>query len=282
MGTPIDPASFALPFPARSLDSGGAAYLTGEDALRVTVFNAAPGVTVTITGRMLPFGQMRSSPFTQTLTPATDRSSSTVTFPLGDGWLVNAQAIVSGGTPALGQTFVRLSIVRGLMAGAVELFTLCAGYVSTKQPISFPGSPVGSTLDGPGVLRSIVGTNPAAGAESTETVPTGARWQILSWIASLVASATVATRQLEWVATNGAQTFLLSPAQTSQAASTTRNYMAAAVGAAQTAVNGRLQVILPPIVVLTAGFQFGSFTTSIQVDDDWGAPTYNVLEWLDE
>src|SRR5436305_1668835 len=127
---PTDPQSFVPPMLGVGAMGGAPLYVTGEDALACTVFNAAAGVTVTITGRTLELGDVRPKPFTQTLIPATDRSSSVVRLTIGDGWLLNAQVVVSTGSPAAGQTFARLSLVRGITSNAIDLFTLAANYVT--------------------------------------------------------------------------------------------------------------------------------------------------------
>src|SRR5882672_7074542 len=138
--TDVNNGSYDTPIPPLVAMGGAPLFVTGEDALCVTVSNAAAGVTVTVTGRTLQFGATRPKPFAQTIIPATDRSASVARFTLGDGWLLNAEAIVSAGTPAIGQTFARLSLVRGLNANAPDLFTLGADYVTAKLPLSYPGS----------------------------------------------------------------------------------------------------------------------------------------------
>src|SRR5881628_383868 len=107
------PAPLGVSMPGIEAMGGAPLYVTGEDALSLTVFNAASGVIVTVSGRMQLLGEARPKPFSQTLTPATDRSASTVRFAIGEGWLLNAQAIVTSGTPLVGQTFARLSLARG-------------------------------------------------------------------------------------------------------------------------------------------------------------------------
>src|SRR5436190_23831015 len=107
---PDAPASYTLPLPALVAAGGAPLYLTGEDALLLTVFNGAAGVTVTVSGRTLAFGETHPKTFKRTLTPATNRTASTLNINLGDGWLLNAQVIVTSGTPLDGQTWARLSL----------------------------------------------------------------------------------------------------------------------------------------------------------------------------
>src|SRR5579864_1284028 len=152
MAPPAD-APFVPPLLPATSQLGVPIYFTGEDFLKLTVKNAAAGVTVTLTGRTLAVGDLRPAPFTQTLVPATDRSDSTVTIPMPAGWLVNAQVIVSAGSPLTGQTWARLSVVHGNLSSAAELFTLASCYLTAKQPLSYPGTGVLNSLDGGGALR---------------------------------------------------------------------------------------------------------------------------------
>lgn len=282
MADPTAPGSFTAPIPPLAAFGGSPLYVTGEDALCATVFNAAAGVTVTITGRMLEFGQARPTPFSQTIIPATDRSSSVVRFTLGDGWLLNAQAIVSAGTPATGQTFVRLSLVRGITANAIDLFTLAANYCTAKMPVSYPGSPVLGSTEGCGALRSIIGAVPAAGAEISETVPTGARWELLSLHATLVAAAVVATRNTILTLDDAANVYGRFPMNNAQGTGVTINM---SWGQGQVFINGEPQqgmsAAIPVNVKLAAGHRIRTATVSIQGADQYSAIQYLVREWIE-
>jgi hypothetical protein len=249
-------APFTPPFPPLAAFGGSPIYFTGEDALKLTVQNAASGVIVTLTGRMLPFGATRPVPFKQTLTPATDRTASSVVVGIGDGWLLNAQAIVSTGSPLTGQCFARLSVVHGLTSVAEELFSLGADYVTSKQPMSYPGSGVLDSTDGAGAIRSITGTNPAAGAEISETVPAGARWEFLAMFFVLVTSATVASRLLTALFDDGANTLIQAEADSSQAASGTVSYTASSFGTSQDIISNVTHVQVPMKIILPAGRAF--------------------------
>lgn len=282
MADPTAPGSFTAPIPPLAAFGGSPLYVTGEDALCATILNAAAGVTVTITGRMLEFGQSRPSPFSQTIIPATDRSASVVRFTIGDGWLLNAQAIVTAGTPATGQTFVRLSLVRGITSNAIDLFTLAANYATAKMPVSYPGSPVLSSTEGCGALRSITGAVPAAGGEISETVPTGARWELLSIATQLVASATVATRNSILTLDDAATVYGRFPMNNAQGAGTT---FAITWGQGQAFINGEpsqgITASIPVNVKLAAGHRIRTSTVSIQAADQYSAIQYLVREWIE-
>jgi hypothetical protein len=283
MDSPQPPGgSYETPIPPLVAMGGAPLYVTGEDALAVTVFNAAAGVTVTVTGRILQFGSTRPSPFAQPIVPATDRSASVARFTLGDGWLLNAQVIVSAGTPAIGQTFARLSLVRGITVNAPDLFTLGADYVTAKQPLSYPGSGVTDATDGAGALRSITGATPSAGAEVSETVPTGARWELLSIIWTFVTAVAVANRFADITLDDGANVFFRCGPTIAQAASTTQIYNSFQ-GAGPVTRDGNTVVerSLPIGVRLGAGYRIRSNTLAIQAADQYSAVQYLVREWIE-
>lgn len=269
-------------FPTLLSMGGAPLYTTGEESLKVVVFNAGAGVTVTVSGRTLALGDTRPSPFKQTFTPATDRSSSTSLVKLPPGWLLNAQAVVTGGTPVLGQTFARLSIAHGDGAVGDESIALCADYITAKQPISYPGSLVTDPTDGAGALRSIAGATPGAGAEISETVPTGARWELLAFRAQLVTAAAVANRVPVLTLDDGTTVYAASPAGLAQAATLTEKYtwaqaypQPAAIAAAEVVAP------LPNNIRLGSGHRIRTATANIQGADQYSAIQYLVREWIE-
>lgn len=282
MPEPNQSQSYQTPIPPLVAFGGAPLYVTGEDALAITVFNGAAGVTVTLTGRMLQFGDTRPKPFAQTIVPATDRSASVARFTLGDGWLLNAQALVSAGTPGIGQTFARLSLVRGIGASAPDLFTLCADYVTAKMPLSYPGSGVTDSTDGAGSLRSITGATPAAGAEISETVPTGARWELLAFQAAFVTSATVASRVPQLTLDDGASVFYRLGAALAQAASLTqrRSWFQGAPAPFLDNANS-IPMPLPTNNRIPGGGRIRTLTALIDATDQYNAVQYLVREWIE-
>jgi hypothetical protein len=280
MSTPE--AAIAAPSPAVLALGGAAFYIRNEDALLLTVFNAASGVTVAITGRMLPLGATTPEPFKRTLTPTTDRVASTVLVTLGDGWLLNAQVIVSAGSPFVAQTFARLSIVHGLGSVAEELCTLCAGDVTAKMPLAYPGSPVANSLASAGALRAIAGTQPAAGAEVSETVPTGARWLLLAAELDLVTNGNAANRVPQLTIDDGTTVYArVSGNQNETASKTWRNSF---VQGGQQIADVTRFIITTPIgdgLMLGAGHRIRTVTSAIDAGDQYGVPQLLVKEWIE-
>jgi len=260
---------------------GAPLYLTGEESLLVTVFNGLAGVTVKISGRTLPLGATRPVPFKQTFTPTSNRAASTQLIPLGDGWLLNAEVIITAGSPLMGQTFAKMSLVRGLTSVAEDLYTLAADNVTAQQTCAWPGSGVQGSLDGAGALRSVTGTDPAAGAECSDTVPTGARWQLHAWNVQLVTSAVVANRAATIVIDDGANVLYQAGDGVVQTASTTiRHVFGEGVGFWGNP-NGVFLGTLPQKLQLLAGWRIRTITQAIDVGDNYGPPQLLVEEWME-
>jgi hypothetical protein len=174
-----------------------------RDALRLRVLNSAAGVRLALEGRILRFDGI-AHPFAFEFTPTTDRTEATSLALPGDGFLLNLAVRASAGTPRVGQCFCTVEMVRGQTGATSILGALAAGYVTDTQRLPWPGSPTRHSSDGPGVLRGITGTDPAAGVEITEVVPTNARWHLLMMRAALLTSATVANRFPQFVVLAGA------------------------------------------------------------------------------
>lgn len=271
-----------------ALVAGAALYLTKEDRLQLTVRNSVPGVTVRLTGRFLaaPDTEDDEPPHVQAiaqeLTPASNRSSSTVLLPLGYGWLLNAEVIVTAGTPLVGQCYALLSLVRGDAGATLDLVTLAAGYITALERLATPGGSIVSALAGPGALRSIAGTTPGVGAEISESVPAGARWELLTFTAQFVTSATVATRNTLFAITDGVNALGRYPLNNNQAAGQTINF---SVGPGIPLMSNEPQQglagTIPVGLTLPAGATFGTSTVSIQSGDQYSAIRYLVREWIE-
>lgn len=260
---------------------GAGFFLDADTHLRLSAFNSATGVTLTVSGLLMaPDGCVQK--FNATHTPATDRTRSTLLIPMGIGWLLSAQIIASAGTPRRGQCFARLELVNGLGGAVSSLGTVLQGYVQDTTVLAYPGSPLEASASGRGVVRSITGTDPAANTEISETVPTNARWRLLAFKATLVADANVANRTIRVVVDDGATQLVVSEAGVNQTAGQTREHMAAAYGLAITSSSGVLYEPLPTDVLLIGGWRLRTVTASIQVGDNWGAPQLLVEEWIED
>jgi hypothetical protein len=265
----------------RRLDPGDlGGYVTGADNLRIRAFNALASVVVEVRGRLLRDDGV-VVPIERTLTPATDRTASTAVARLADGWLLSLRVVVTGAAPIRGQTFVVLELVQGLTGEVTVTRTLLADYVTATYGPAFPGSPIRSPVEGPGALRSITGTDPAAGAEISETVPTGARWRPLAMQFTLVTGITGTAQEVALVVDDGTAVYARVPVGTTQGASLTRRY-AFFHSAPRNTLSQDVTFNAPlPHVVLPAGHRLRTVTNDLGADDDYGAPQLLVEEWLE-
>lgn len=278
MLTALDDATFGR---LQSQLTPSAFYMRVDDNIRITSFNSAAGVQLALRSRFLGLdGEIMPSADLQT--PNTDRSAKTTIIPSPEGWLLGAQVFASAGAPLIGQCYVVVEIVQGLGASAIALQTLAAGYVTAKQPLSWPGQPIGSSLDGGGALRAIIGSAPGAGNNITETVPTGARWEMLAFEAILVASAAVANRLVSLTFDDGVNIYFFDSPNLVQTASQTGAY-AFAQGQSKLAVPNLLAVPgnLPVGNRLGAGHRIRTSVTALQGGDILSAPNYLVREWIE-
>lgn len=256
-------------------------YLRTDDNLRVTSYNALASVRLELRYRMLDLNDnIVASQEAQV--PNTDRTAKSTIFVTPDGWLLGGEVFVSGAAPLIGQTYVVVEIVRGLGSSALPLQVIAAGYVSAKQPLPFPGVQISSSLDGGGALRSITGSTPGAGGEISETVPTGARWQLLTFSAQLAASATVANRIPTLIIDDGATSLSRSSSQVNQPASNTWIYSWSG-GFTSTNLGATSNVSIPLMTpaFLNAGYRVRTGTSGLQVGDQYSAVQYLVREWLE-
>lgn len=263
------------------LKGAPALFMTGEESLRIRSFNSAAGVTLALEGRVLrPEGSI--DPMSNPHAPNTDRTAATSVIAVGAGWIQHLSVRATAGAPRVGQCFVVVEIVRG-QAGAMQpLGVVLQGYVTDTSGLAWPGTPMQPSIDGAGVIRSIAGADPAAGAEWSETVPTNARWRLLGVDAALVTDATVANREVVLTIDDGAAIVAEVAAGTAQAASLTRRYSFArgvqrGAPAASTIINGPA-----PDAMLMGGYRVRSVTTALQAGDNWGAPQLWVEEWIED
>jgi hypothetical protein len=256
-------------------------YSSGEDNIRVTSLNSVAGVRLKIQGRFIDSASVISS-LAHDHIPNSDRTSKTTEFALGIGAVLNLTVFASAGTPTIGQTFVIVQLVRGSGAAATVLGTLLQAYVTSTQHLAFPGSPVQSSLDGPGAVRMFGGTQPAAGLNFTEIVPVGARWQLLAIRTRLTTSAAVATRVPILTIVNNAADQIYLPQYRGSPAGASDFYVWAAGTAPFTAVAVGYNVAPLPTDLPLSGLVAVTCTTpGLDVADQWFAPLFTIREWLE-
>jgi hypothetical protein len=255
-------------------------YVTSDDALLLTSYNAAASVTLRIGGRVLT-PDRRVVPFEASQVANTDRTAKTTTVQVGEGWLQSLSVVVSGGSPIPGQTFVTVDLVRGSSGARTVHATLVGGPVTTTLRQAWPGNVLHGPLDHRGALRSVTGTDPAANTEIAETVPTGARWRLRSLRVTLVTDANAANREVSLLVDDGTATLYAVPSGVNQAASLTRNYSFAAQAVRGAAATSGDIIVPIPDLDLRAGYRIQTSTANRQATDNFGAPQLLVEESIE-
>jgi hypothetical protein len=175
-----------------------------------------------------------------------------------------------------GTCFVRIS----LRVEGVVMATLFSDYVTDTTAPAYPNGRISSSVEGPGLLRVITGTNPAAGSELSETVPTGACWLLHSLFCTFVTDATVTTRAPYLVYDDGASLFYRSQTVTGVTASLSSGVSFHS----STGVNGSGTLVttgtIPSSLLLYQASRIRTVTVNIQAGDNYGTPVYYVEEWI--
>lgn len=253
---------------------------TGEERLRVTSFNALTGVRVAIQGRRLD-ERAEIMPFARTHTPNTNRTKKTDEYDLGLGALLNLAVFADQGAPLWGQTYVIAQLIRGVGATGVVLATIVQGCITTEQTLAWPGSPLQNAMESGGYVRTITGTTPALGADISETVPTGAEWQLLLLQAQLTTSATAGNRiPVLQFSPHGLQLAVTAaPTTIGPSAQGTFNWEVSMPLASPVTAGVNIAGI-PTELRLGAAGSFFIQTTALAAGDQWGAPRFLLREWL--
>lgn len=259
----------------------GAVYLSSDCAIRLSAYSAVSSLAVNFSGQYLA-SDGEPHYFERSVTPTNDRAESQVTIPIGECVLLSLVATLSSGNANRGQCYVRARVHRG--SGTPLLYThqLIGEYLTDDFFPAFPVNPIRGPLEGPGMIRSVTGTDQAANTEVTETVPTGARWLLHGMHVVLVTDANVANRTVRLVLDDGTTTLYQAATPTAVPAGNTFRYSFSPVGANVANGTGNEQVSMIPVAcVLAAGYRIRTATTNLQVGDNYGAPQLWVEEWLE-
>jgi hypothetical protein len=193
------------------------------------------------------------------------------TVNLVEGFLLSITARMNSNA-VRGQVYTAAFLKRPSLTTNPSVLQLFADYCTVNIPCGFPAGRSIYPTEGPGNVRQITGTTPAAGAEINEVVPSSTRWRVVAFTFSLVTSATVANRTTS------------SPNSKLQPASTTITFVGTPGGTftddliaspAETIV-----LTMPPSHWLETNGHVRTNTLNIQAGDQYSAPLYYVEEWV--
>ncbi len=257
-------------------------WVDNDDFLLVQCRNSLAAVQLQVSARLLlAEGRITNPAFT--LLPTSDRTLNTAAQQLTPGYLIGAAVVAIGATvPTRGQTYTVLKLQRGPGASALNHFLLGADYLSGSLGLEWPYGRTVGAIEGPGILRSVLGTAPAAGAEWTQTVPTNARWRIRGVRVLLATGAAVANRFPGLRVDDGVNPFYVSTNSVAIVASSNFNVNwipgLPTTGQQTADENG----YMPPDLILFGGQRLLSSTTGLQAADAYGAPRFFVEEWIED
>ncbi len=270
-----------ITFNTREVPAPAALYITRDDILVLRVRNSVAGINVTCRGRYLGRdGQVHR--FSEFVVPTSDRASNNLQIELDYGFLLSVTVAV-GETEVVrrGQTFVQVFLQHGSVE-AVYQQLLVSDYVTQQAPVGWPGGILRSSIEGPGMLRSITLTDPAAGVEISQVVIADARWRFISLHASLVTAAVAGARVPVLVFDDGANTYFQMEAGVNQGGGSTVFWTWSIHGHKETsAVFSRPAIGVAPMVLLQ-GHRIRTTTQALDPGDNWGAPQLYVEEWIEE
>jgi hypothetical protein len=255
---------------------------TGEDHLRIRSFNSLAGVVLSIDLRTLDAaGDLQVNSFSHT--PNTDRSANVTTIALTKGYVLNLVVRAAAGSPVVGQTYVIVELVRGLNTNAKLLGQLLGAYVTSQQGVAFPGSPIESSIAGGGNYRYFSGTVPAPGAEVSEAVPTGARWEPIAIRFDFLAGPDVGNRYVQGLLKTSAVSFIgiLRPSTATTVGLLVvhiwqRGFVSSAAGGSPISLGS-----LPDQLIMPAGSTIKSATVGLFGADQFVGVELGVREWLE-
>ncbi|HKV99895.1 MAG TPA: hypothetical protein VJN96_08725, partial [Vicinamibacterales bacterium] len=248
---------------------------------RFNAWASVAGVTLALRyrGRHLLDGELVDG--AELLVPTSNRVLTTTDLVLPIGFLTNIDVFALSGAPPFGTVFMTVQLIRGAGAAATVISTLLQAYVAANVSKAWPGSLLENPLDGPGVLLSITGGAPAAGAEISETMPAGTRRQLYSFRTQLTTSAAAGNRNPSLRIDDGANEYVCAPDQSNTALSTIviLDWFAGSVGQ-NNGANNMHDMGLPGLLLLGAGHRIRTNTVGILAGDQYTAPQYLVREWL--
>lgn len=267
-------------FARRNIQPPAQLYLTRDDKLVVNAFNSSAETQLGVAGRILtPEGVI--VPFLHRLALNPNVTQTQIWITVDEGFLLNVFAAAVNFVTRRGQLYVQVYIARGSELSPIPTAVLIEDYVDTLYGATWPGGTIRSPVDGLGMVRSIAGTNPAAGAEVSETVPTGRRWLLHSVRLTLVTDATATNRRVNVVIDDGVNTIMRIPSPTAQSANTTINYSFVNVGHAGFQGDSELCIHAPWPLWLLEDWRIRTLTDNMGAGDNYAAPQLAVEELLD-
>jgi len=159
---------------------------------------------------------------------------------------------------------------------------LSSGYLTDSKTMSWPPGHYESFTDGPGLIRTVIGTKPAAGAEISEAVPSNAKWKLKAIRIVLTTDATAANRILTLLLKTGINVKLSIRLGLNHTANKAWGYSFSPDLPDITTVRGTYVSTPMPEIDLFQADTIGTDTTNIAGGDEFEAVILTLEEWIEE
>lgn len=243
-------------------------YLTGDEALRVTVISLTNAGPVDIAWRTWSEADRRIVLTRQTLL-TTDPAPSTTTqlYTLDAGALLNLRVALDTTPRAFPLLWVRVQLVRGFTGALDVIGTLLQGYLGGTRDLAWPGSPLETGDNVRGAQFSVTGA--AGGFSSTITVPTQQRWAVQSGRTTYQASAVVTSRRVYLECSDSvAQPIWVSTSEYLVTANEQARFaFGSGISPSVSGGNSQFHLALPADLELSAGYTIAARVLNAQAGD---------------
>jgi hypothetical protein len=254
-------------------------YIGVDDSLQITTLSAAAGFTVQVNVRVLGVDGL-IHPFQFDVVTVAARAAQTNRFQLMEGYILSLSAIVTGGNMESNPIWIAAGVTRSPFGVLNTYCQLIAGYGSINTSLTYPTSPVSRTTEGNGFYHSATQSAPAAGADITFTVPTAARFRLVSFVATLTAAVAVANRLVFLVIDDGANIVTTIPSGVTLVAATVNTYCFADSTPVTAVFDAASMGPLPSNCLLPSGFRVRTVTANLQAADQWSAAFMLVGDFM--
>lgn len=148
---------------------------------------------------------------------------------------------------------------------------MCSGFVYGHKGIAFPGGDKADPLPNRGFITEVASTDPAAGVNTSITVPAGELWLFHIGQVDFITDATSATRTPRLIITqpSGLETRLTSGA-TQSASQNMRWHFAKFASGTDTNDNQDKSIAVPHQMYVLPGGTIESGSEGLQAGDNWG------------
>lgn len=259
-------------------------YFGPDDGLQVELRNINVGFVYELVGRMASPDEGVKS-FRRIMRPTADRAVNVWQWHFGEGVLLTLgiNCLDPGVYP--GSVHAKVSIIQGVGSNIQVLGSLIQDWPSSTYVPTWRVSVARQSVEGFGNIRFIIGSNPATGAEQSETVPTGALWELLAAQCRFVTAAVAGNRWPLFILDNGADSLYEVGHTAFQITTRTYDYFLSQAGFASGAFsysgnNQKIQLPLPPGLFLRPGFRLRTVTTGLNAADEYDTFYLTVREWL--